>query len=340
MKNRSILFFYNNFTSFVSTDFEILSAVYQVRKYEFKPVKGLFNTAIEFIKQFLFLSVHIWKYDAVYIWFADYHSLFPVLFAKVTGKKSFVVIGGYEVCRIKSLNYGALCSKTRGFFCIRTMQLSTLNFTVSSYINRKVKFVAPEAKTELVYNCVALEHYSYNNIVKENLVLTVGLIENERSFFLKGIDTFIEVARRTPDSKFIIIGLDANKLTALIADLPDNLSIAGFISHDNLPFYYSRAKFYCQFSRSESFGVSIAEAMYYECIPIVMNEGGMPELIDETGYVVNRNVDQISEIINSLPNGNSDLQSAAHHRIKANFSLKIRKEALIAKISNTLNQNT
>jgi glycosyltransferase involved in cell wall biosynthesis len=340
VKSRSILFFYNNYTSFVRTDFEILTSVYQVRKYQFKPVKGLVNTAIELIKQFLFLSVHIWKYDAVYIWFADYHSLLPVFFAKIFTKKSFLVIGGYEVCRIKNLNYGALCSKLRGFFCIRSMYLSTLNLTVSSYINRKVKFIAPGSKTQLVYNCVDLEKFSNKNNEKENLVLTVGIIENERSFFLKGIDTFIEVARRTPAYQFIIIGLNENKLSALISNSPGNLKVVGIVTHNELPVYYSRAKFYCQFSRSESFGVSVAEAMFYGCIPIVTNEGGMPEIIGDTGYIVSRNTEQISQLLIKMPNEKSDLQIAAHRRIIANFSLHTRKEILITRISNILTQNT
>lgn len=340
MKKRSILFFYNNYTSFVRTDFEILSSVHHVRKYQFKPIKGLVNTAIELFKQFVFLSFHIWKYDAVYIWFADFHSLLPVLFAKALMKKSFVVIGGYEVCRIRSLNYGALCSKVRGFFCIRSMYLSTLNLTVSSYINRKVKFLAPGSKTQLVYNCVDLEQFSDRKTEKENLVLTVGIIENERSFFLKGIDTFIELARSMPEYKFIIIGLDKRKLSALIADIPRNLDIAGLVNHNELPDYYLRAKYYCQFSRSESFGVSVAESMFYGCIPIVTNEGGMPEIIGYTGYIVPRNIDQISELLRSILNEKSELQMAAHLRIITNFSLDKRKETLINKISNTLIQNT
>lgn len=340
MKSRSILFFYNNYTSFVKTDFEILSSVYQVKKYQFKPVKGLLNTAIELIKQFFFLSVHIWKYDAVYIWFADFHSLLPVLFAKFFMKKSFVVIGGYEVCRIKSLNYGALCSKVRGFFCIRSMYLSSLNLTVSSYVNRKVKFLAPGAKTQLVYNCVDMVQFASKKTEKENLVLTVGIIDNERSFFLKGIDTFIELARRTPEYKFIIIGLDTTRLSSLITHIPHNLDIAGLVIHNELPDYYSRAKYYCQFSRSESFGVSIAESMFFGCIPIVTNEGGMPEIIGDNGYIVPRNTDQISELLMRLINVESDLQVAAHLRIITNFSLDKRKETLINKISNTLIQNT
>ena len=339
MKSKSILFFYTNYTSFVRTDFEILSSEYHVKKYQFKPVKGLFNTGIELIKQFAFLAIHIWKYDAGFIWFADYHSLLPVLFTKITGKSSFVVIGGYEVCRIKDLDYGALGSKFRGFFCIKSMQWSTLNLTVSKYIDRKVKYIAPSSKRQLVPNCVDLIQPA-NPVVKEKLVLTVGIIENQRSFFLKGIDVFIEVARNKPDFQFIIIGLDRLELAGLLTNLPVNITISGRLAHDELPAYYAKAMFYCQFSRSESFGVAIAEAMLYGCIPIVTNEGGMPELVGETGYIVRREPAEIIRLMSELASDKPGLQNGGAKRIIGNFSRAKRGKILVSLISKiTIDKN-
>lgn len=337
MKRKSILFFYNTYTSFVRTDFEMLSSVYQVRKYEFKPVHGLFNTGIELIRQFLFLVMHIWKYDAVFVWFADYHSLLPVVFAKVFGKKSFVVIGGYEVCRMESLHYGALCSKFRGFFCIQSMQWCTLNFTVSKYIDRKVKYIASASQRKLVPNCVDFVHPGISE-VKENLVLTVGIIQSQRSFLLKGIDTFIEVARCRPDYQFVIVGMDKSKLSELLSDISPNVTIYGRMAHNELPAFYARARFYCQLSRSESFGVSIAEGMLHGCIPIVTHEGGMPELVGETGFVVPRDPAEISQLIAGLGEGRTDLYLDGARRIADNFSFAKRKEILAASISELIKE--
>lgn len=334
MKSKSILFFYNNFTSFVRTDFEILSSVYQVRKFQFKPVKGIFKTGFEIIKQFIFLVIHIWKYDAVFVWFADYHSLLPVLFAKILGKKSFVVIGGYEVGRIKNLKYGALCSKFRGFFCVHSMLLSTINITVSKYVDRKVKHIAPGSKRQLIHNCVDLVELPDNKIEKENLILTVGIIENQRSFFIKGIDTYIDVARNMPDYKFIIVGLNKIKLSGLLTNLPGNLTIYGMVAHDELAGYYTKAMFYCQLSRCESFGVSIAEAMLHGCIPIVTNEGGMPEIVGNTDYIVPRETSEICRTINNISLSNMpDMQVDVAKRITTCFSKAKRKELLVTLVS-------
>ncbi len=335
MHKQSILFVYVNYSTFVKADFEILSTFANVTKYQFKPGRGIIRTGFKLIKQFLFLILNIWKYDAVFIWFADFHSLLPTLMAKILGKRSFVVVGGYEVERNKNLHYGVLFSKIRGFFCVCSIKICSLNLTVSKYLDRKVKYIATKSKRHLVSNCVDFKHIPNNPDERENLVITIGIIENELTYFRKGIDTFIEVARRLPDFQFIIIGLDKTKLTHLLTDLPGNLLIFGIISHDELPGYYRRSKFYFQLSRAESFGVVIAEAMLYGCIPVVTNEGGMPELIGNTGYIVKRNSDIISQLVrkNSLILPESQLNVS--NRIKTCFSWEKRKEIIAELVSNT-----
>ena len=324
MQKRRILFVYVNFSSFVKADFEILAEFANVSKYEFKPGRGILSTGVKLLKQFWFLIFNIRRFDGVFIWFADYHSLLPVLIARIFGKKSFVVIGGYEVARIKSLNYGALCSAIRAFFCVSSIKLSTLNLTVSNYVDRKIKFIAPGSRRHLVPNCVDLAASSSLHTDKEPLVLTVGLIENPRTFYLKGIDTFIEVARNLPECQFVIIGLDQFKLAKLLKDIPENLKIVWRVSHDELPAWYRRAKYYCQLSLSESFGVAVAESMYYGCIPIVTNQGGLPEVVGETGYIVKRDPVKIARLINEVSQNPPEIQPDCSNRILSSFSREKR----------------
>ena len=339
VKKPSILFVYVNYSSFVKADFEILSTFANVSKYHFKPGKGIISTGIKLIRQFFFLSINIWKYNSVFVWFADYHSLMPVLFSKLLGKKSYVVIGGYEVCRIKSLNYGALCSKVRGFFCVTSMQFCSLNLTVSRYIDRKVKYIAPQSQSILIPNCVDFDLLPFNISPKKNIILTVGIIDNSRSFFLKGIDTFIEVARNCKDYEFIIIGLDKKKINSLLSNLPHNITIFGRLPHDELPAYYQSSKFYFQLSRSESFGLSVAEAMLYGCIPIVTNEGGLPELVGDKGFIVKRIPNIICQLITENSLISHDLQIEVFNRIAFCFSRVKREEKLLSLLLQTINEN-
>lgn len=334
MQKKRILFVYVNFSSFVKTDFEILSTFADVTKYQFKPGKGILNTGYKLLKQFIYLATNFWRFDSVFIWFSDFHALLPILFAKACGKRSYLVIGGYEVARIKSLNYGALCSKIRGYFCISSIKFASLNLTVSNYVDRKVRYIAPDSKRILVHNCVQIKPLPSSLPAKENLILTVGIIENRRSFFLKGIDTFIEVARNTPDYQFLIIGLDQNKVSSLVTDMPQNLTILGRVPHNELSSYYLRSRYYCQLSLSESFGVSVAEAMFHGCIPIVTNVGGLPEVVGDTGYIVKPEPVLISRLINERSLIEARMKSGISGRITSFFSRDKRadkiKEALLS----------
>ncbi len=295
--SKKILFIYTNYSSFVKTDFEILSSEHDVIKYQFKPVKGLLKTGIELVKQFFYLLINIWKFDSVFIWFADYHSFLPVLFTRILNKKSFVVIGGFDVARIPSLNYGVFISKMRGYCAIFSINNCTTNLTVSNFVDRKVRWIAKKSVTRMIYNCVNLTVSGSQEIVKESLIITVGLINSENIFLLKGIDTFIEVARLLPNYKFEIIGIDKNAVKRKLENLPENVILTERTNHQDLVQYYKRAKIYCQFSRSESFGVSIVEAMNFGCVPIVTNIGGMPEIVKDIELVAKNSIKSISETL-------------------------------------------
>ncbi|WP_321997381.1 glycosyltransferase family 4 protein [Draconibacterium orientale] len=320
-----ILFVYSPWTTFTKTDYDILAAKYDVVKYQFKPVKGNFKTAREILKQLVFLLINIWQFKMIYIWFADSHSFLPVLFAKILQKKSFLVIGGYDVARISHLNYGVFTSKLRGFFALYSMNHCSVNLSVSKYVDRKVKWLAKKVNTELIYNCITLNRNSdKEDFEKENLIITVGIIEKEQTYYIKGIDTFIEIARQLPQYKFLIVGLNQEKLAHLLNDLPANITIKGRIPHEELIAFYQRAKIYCQLSRSESFGVALAEAMYFGCIPVVTNIGGLPEIVNDKNLVVTRNLNliriTIDKIFKRTYEPNADLSEIIYSR----FSVKQR----------------
>lgn len=335
---KSILFIYTNFSTFVKTDFEILSEEHSVKRYQFKPAKGLLKTAWQMFRQLLFLLLNIWRFDAIFIWFADYHSFLPVLFAKLIGKKSFVVIGGYDICRIPSLKYGVFVSKFRGFFALNSMKYSTSNLTVSNYVDRRLRWILPESNHKMIYNCVNLAN-DKPITQKRNLVLTVGQINNEQTFFRKGIDTFIEVAKRAPEIEFMIIGFYKEELMHLIPDMPTNLTLLKKVNQHELIKYYSEAKIYAQFSRMDTFCLTLAEAMLFGCYPIITNEGGMPEVIGRFGEITARNADHISERIKTQI-GLKDVHQDFTNHIKTKFSPETRKSLILNHISVFFNTKT
>jgi glycosyltransferase involved in cell wall biosynthesis len=322
MKRKKVLLIYTNFSSFVEADFEILSSDLEVTRYQFKSVKGIWKTAFELIKQLSFLLANVRKFDFYYIWFADQHALLPVLFAKFTGSKSYVVVGGYDVCRIRSLHYGVFCSKLRGFTALRAMKQSTLNLPVSRHVARKVKALTRKNNYTLIYNCVNLPENKLQGDRKT--VITVGQIDTERTCLLKGIDTFVEVARLLPDISFGITGYFNNQLLHFLNDFPANIRLLGNVDHHQLPSYYLQAKVYCQLSRSESFGIALAEAILYGCVPLVTHEGGMPEIVRDKELIVRRDPPSIARKISQI-----FAENQPGIELSSDFSFDTRKNQIL-----------
>lgn len=326
MKNRKkILLVYANYSTFVRQDDEILSEEHDVSKYRFLHEKNPIRFFWQFIRQFVFLLLKGWQFDAFYIWFADYHSLLPVLFARISGKKSFLVIGGYDAARIKSFKYGVFYKKWRGFFAIHSMRKSSKNLCVSKHILRTISHIAPNSENTLIYNCVGLATPK-TSLKKECLVLTVAIVKNELAYRIKGIDLFIEAAGLLPDYTFQIVGIDRDLVIKKFNTLPPNLILTGLIPHDELNRYYQTAKVYCQFSVIESFCVALAEAMLYNCIPVTTAVGGMAEVAGGLGLTVKRGLASITQaIIQAMNTPSSD---DFRKQILTNFSIEKRRDEL------------
>ena len=297
MKN--ILFIYTNYSSFVKTDYEILASQFNVDKYQYKPVKGLKKNGFQFIKQFFFLILNGWKYDSIFIWFADYHSFLPVLFAKLLGKKSFVVIGGYDVANLPEIDYGSLSRPLRKKMTLFSFRHATLCLPVVEGLEEKLKQVCPKAKSKTIYTGYQFrlnENIDFDT-PREKIILTVSITENYQRFMVKGLDRFKELAEKLPEYKFIIVGVN-EAAKSLFEPIPKNLFLYPPVEQHKLAELYERASYYAQFSRSEGLPNALCEAMMYGCIPLGMNVGGNKLAANEHGKIINKwNVNSIIEYI-------------------------------------------
>ena len=329
MRRKRILFVYTSFSSFVKTDYEILSKFADVKKYKFNNSKKLFKMIFEQVKLKIFLLMNIWKYDLIYCWFADYHSFLPMLFSKIFSKKSILVLGGYDVASIPSLNYGSFSNPFRAFLARNSMINATLNLAVSDYIRKEALKIDPDINIELCYNGVDPQKFFPSSTKKENIVLTVGKIDSEQRIKIKGIDFFCEVASQMPEYKFIIVGI-SNKMIDYLPNIPENLQVLPSIEQNILLQYYQKAKVYCQFSVIESFCLALAEAMLCECIGIVTNVGALPEIVADCGIILeNRNVNSAEMMIRKAMNLNSELGGKASRKIIENYSFEKREKKLL-----------
>ena len=291
--NNKALFIYTHSSTFVRGDISILRKKYNLKEYQFKnaPKNKL---PLSLIKLFFYLLFNIYKFDLIYIWFADYHSFLPSLFAKLFGKRVYIVIGGYDVCREKKYSYGSFSKPLRAYLTGQSIKWASCNLCVSKNIERTVNAIAPNAKTTVIYNGVLVpeislptEAGSYLASAKdlsERKVLCVALVSTVQAFYIKGIDRYNRVASLLPHIQFILIGCKPQIFTMANEKPSSNLTIVDAIPHNQLHNYYSTAHVYCQFSRRESFSLSLAEAMSYRMIPVIATTGGMPEVTGGLGF--------------------------------------------------------
>ena len=102
MKDVKILFVYNSFETFVKTDLKILESEYNVT-----PLR-----ASKFIVKFAIETfVKVVENDLVFMWFAGWHSLIPLIISKIFGKKTIIIAGGYDCVFIPEINYGVYASR-------------------------------------------------------------------------------------------------------------------------------------------------------------------------------------------------------------------------------------
>lgn len=300
-----VLFIYTHSSTFVRGDISILRKRYNIREYQFKnnPKSQL---PLSLFKLFVYLLFNIYKYKIIYIWFADYHSFLPILFAKFFGKRVLLVIGGYDVCREKKYHYGSFSKPLRAYMALRSIKWATCNLCVSKNIGRTVKAIAPNAKTATIYNGVLVLGQESNltvpkseisetaakridlitNNTPQRDVLCVALVSTVQAFYIKGINRYNRVAALLPNVQFTLVGCSAS-IFAKAGERPSsNLTIVEAIPHEQLQGYYRSSHVYCQFSRRESFSLSLAEAMSSGMIPVISTAGGMPEVTGGLGFSI------------------------------------------------------
>lgn len=162
-------------------------------------------------------------------------------------------------------------------------------------------------------------------------MITVSGI-NKSTVKRKGMESFVKSARYLPHVHFVVIGgwLD-NSIEHLKSIAPQNVEFTGFVSDDELMEWYQKAKVYCQLSLYESFGVALAESMCCECVPVVINNAALPEVVGDTGfYVPYGDPEATAEAIKEALD--SDKGKEARKRIEDMFLIEIRESKLMNSI--------
>jgi len=339
---------------FVTNDIEILRKKFEVDVLQSNLSNNL-SFIFSFVSQFFKLLLSIKNYDAVYIWFADYHSFLPVFFSKLFGKKSYIAVGGYDATYIPEISMGlftksGIKKRFRCFCATYSLKNCSLIIPVDkSLIENENRYIFSDLPGKPVlkdgiknfikdiqtpFKTIRLgydaEIFKSGNTVKERAVVSAGLIENDNEYRRKGFDLLTEAAKKMPDVIFILIGLNEYYLRYIKSLELKNTELYGKVSYDELIKFYGRAKVYSQLSMFEGMPSAVCEAMLCGCIPVGSEVNGIPDIIGDCGIIVKeRNAYIAAEAIRMALAFDETSSVNSRKRIVELFPLKKREEELL-----------
>ena len=150
------------------------------------------------------------------------------------------------------------------------------------------------------------------------------------------IDVLNELKKRKINFAYNIVGkgLRENDFNSLVS----KFSLSPHIRHTkftkNIFSFYKMSDIYLSVSSYETFGLSVLEAMAYECVPMAFNVGALNELIqnNNSGFLVEVNdTERLVEYIECLslnPNKLYEMKKSAANYAK-NFSWKVHVNKLL-----------
>lgn len=348
-----VIYFKTSNSSFVLIDKQILEKHFSVEVYHINN-KNVFQYIFSLLKLVFFMLIYGKRAEIYFIRFADWHTALLALFSKLYHKKLVIVVGGFDAFHLPQYTYGVYHQKFRGWCAKYSLKHARLILPnnqcliecANTYASTKpiyggIKYFVPDIMGDIkvVHNGFDTSYWTKGNLEKErNGVITVAMINTLRTFYLKGIDNFIQLAAGIPEQSFKIIGmkkafLEKNKIIA-----PKNLEIIEFVPHKELLQYYRDAKVFCLLSLTEGMSNVLCEAMLCECIPVGSNVSFIPEIIGDSGFIVyKKNIEEIKQKVEKALNSDTRLGKKAKQRILDNYSIEKREKKLLELIEILLN---
>lgn len=360
-----LLFFYLHPSSFVLDDIRILQERTDVRLFHYRggqrgsPATRFLALLLEALRQIGWLIRHLPRSDLVAGWFADYHLALPVLAARLARKPSLVVLGGFDGNHLPELRYGSLHSRWRAPLTRFVVRRATRLLAVTpGLVYGESRFATwpdlrsngilahvPGLKTprEVLPTGFETAFWEAGPETRPATVCTVAAVASHRTALIKGLDLFIEVARRLPDVPFLVLGLAPEALPMIREryHLPANTELRGPVPREDLRAVYQAHSVYLQLSRTEGgLPMVLGEAMLCGCLPVVSAAGGMPDTVGDTGPILESPdpagiAMAVAETlaVGADPIRGPAARARARERIVARFSIERRRRRLLEIIS-------
>jgi glycosyltransferase involved in cell wall biosynthesis len=305
----------HTFSSFVETDCKMLAEHFDIKKVEFRTLKDTLK-----------LFKAIMATDISLSWFVDIWSFLAVIFSKMCGKPSIVIAGGYDVACEPLIAYGQFNRNfIRRFWATFVLKHADYILSVSNFTKIEAESRTLPAHIKTIYNGVDTNRFKPHG-PKNGSIITVA--SDTSAIALKGLETFVNVAKRCPSNHFFILGCSKQDKVELIrSGVPQNLTVLGKQAQNELLRFYQEADIYCQLSYRESFGMAMAEAMACGCVPVATERGALSEVVGKTGVLVP--YASVDSTIEGIKLALTMSPETVRKQIVDNFTLDIRERELL-----------
>jgi len=315
-----VLVVFPHHASFIDRDIAILEKEFKVQSLEYRRKRDRFR---------LLRELH--RSRVAVAWFALGYAYAMVRLNRLHGARTILIPGGWDVESIPALNYGAMRLPRAIARTSYALNHADRVLSVSEYTQSRVRKWAPVANARVLYH--GFDRLPFGPGKKDRSgVVTVARISGE-TWKLKGLQTFVEAARRLPDTQFTIVGQVADP--NVLSFLPENVRTPGYLAQDRLLEVFQTARVYAQLSAVESFGCALAEAMLCGCIPVVTDRGAIPEVVGNLASPVKYG--DVEQTVRAMRDG--DFRSdgeRCRQWILGRFPLENRARGLCAEVRSLL----
>lgn len=274
---------------------------------------------------------HLRTADVTFTWFASVYSAAVVALARLSGKRSVIVIGGVDASKEPEIGYGIWLSPWKAPLVRWAMRHAARLLVVDPFFTNEVRRLAAYDGANIEYVPTGYDPGRWTpEGPKELLVFTVAGCHDLARVRKKGLDLLFDAARSLPGIRFAVAGIHEGILPAVSDMAPPNVEILPFLPRENLLGWYRRAKVYCQPSWTEGLPNSLCEAMLCRCIPVGTAVGGIPTAVAGVGFLVPRgDARALAQALTAAMASDDAAADAARRHIAAAFTLERREASLV-----------
>jgi 1,2-diacylglycerol-3-alpha-glucose alpha-1,2-glucosyltransferase len=216
--------------------------------------------------------------------------------------------------------------------------------------NLLVNYGINPSKIEVISNGIRTDSAKINHQIRKLARKKMGLSEKDTlviglgvSIYRKGIDTFVEIAKKLPNVTFVWIGkripaaflAHANhiKKQFIIANKLPNIKFTGYVSYNSLISLLNSSDLFLFPTREENQGIAFLEAILYGKPAIISDHPVFNEYENEKHVLKANSVDQyvhhINRLIANKDFGNELVKNAQFHLKNHDINLSIKRVAEI-----------